>query len=526
MIKSIVLIVIAAAIIASPFLAVAVDDVFLPLVGSGGGQTIPAEEGLVSAAADQTISLSGGQVLAVACAGRRLTFSRISQTNGQLTCLALTPTATPFPATDTPAPPTNTPIPPTATPQPGAGSTPFASAPKCATHDSNLWHSVWDAQRACYYDHTHADDPSTADDLFGALGAQWGGALMPPWGMPNEFGPAHGGWKVEVNRDLPGRPGSCWFYDGCVVAMRSLTHFGPKGGQQPEHTFWLEAVVEQDGVRGLIRTGGTWMTGIIHSPYKSQWVNMPLDPPFQGLQFRPGADDPNQALTVDPYRAHGDCADTLRYMEEPDSKQAELITDPAQMRRGNNHFWIMHDNLPNPDGGRIYGMTPFVHLAQSMGDGSSCVEANGSIFVREPFLHEIDPARCPLLPNGAIGCRFNNSYGPILFDVDLIFGSWMGWLDGSPWDTNPTAGMISMNTFIKPVLRNADGSVIAGRPDPRRFFSEAAHCTQAGMECVPLIVENVKVGIYNWTTPHGGGFWKASNYDVLLPGVWWLGPGN
>lgn len=448
-------------------------------------------------------------------------------------------TATSAPATNTPVAATNTPTAPTATPS--GNVAPYANAPKCPTHDDTRWHSIWNSVRGCYYDHEHGDNPALADDLFGPLGAQWGNspsAIMPPWGMATEFGPAHGGWKVEVNRDLPGRPTQCWYYDGCVVSIRVLSHFGPKGGLQPEHTFWLDAIVEYPGgQRGIIRTGGTWSTGILHSPYKTEWVNVGAnEPPSQGLQSHPGIDadyDANgqslQNLSTDPYRAHQSCANFARFGEAYQSKSAEATLNANNIGWRNTHFWIMHDNLPTATGGRLYGMTPFVHLAQSIGDGSSCVEAqagNPHAFSREPFVTELTPQNCPLLPNGAVGCRYNNSNGPILFDVDLIFGSWVDWLDNSQWDTDIRPGWLSIHTFMKPILRNPDGSVIAGRPDPRRFLTEAAGCTMAMMDCVPLIAENVRVGVYNWTTPDGAGFWKAVDHDVNLPNVWWLGTGN
>ena len=75
------------------------------------------------------------------------------------------PTDTPVPPADTAIPPTDTQAPPSATQ--AADSTPFAAAPLCLSHDETAWHSLWDAARACHYDHTHNADPALGDAVFG-----------------------------------------------------------------------------------------------------------------------------------------------------------------------------------------------------------------------------------------------------------------------------------------------------------------------------------------------------------------------
>jgi hypothetical protein len=117
--------------------AVAEEQVYLPLVSNQGDDVNGAVEPSISAVANQTISLTGGQTLTVNCVGSRLTFARILNSNGArdmtkgyLTCVAAAPTptrtSTPLPPTTTPAPPTATPTtvaPPTNTPPPQPTST-------------------------------------------------------------------------------------------------------------------------------------------------------------------------------------------------------------------------------------------------------------------------------------------------------------------------------------------------------------------------------------------------------------------
>ena len=75
---------------------------------------------------------------------------------------------------------------------------PYPGAPKCPdwVHQANQWHSLWNHQHGCHYDHTHNANPTVANGLFGPPGAMIGGqSLSYPWQTPNENQLKHEGYK-------------------------------------------------------------------------------------------------------------------------------------------------------------------------------------------------------------------------------------------------------------------------------------------------------------------------------------------
>jgi hypothetical protein len=68
-----------------------------------------------------------------------------------------------------------------------------AVAPKpCPTHDVRSWHALVDPVRRCHYDHEHKDDPHIVDGVFGKPGAWFGGTgISYPWQTFKGSGPGH-----------------------------------------------------------------------------------------------------------------------------------------------------------------------------------------------------------------------------------------------------------------------------------------------------------------------------------------------
>ena len=65
----------------------------------------------------------------------------------------------------------------TVTPTQTAQIEPYPDAPACASHDDRAYHSLWDAERGCHYDHQHGDDPHELDyklgtDIYGLMGGE------------------------------------------------------------------------------------------------------------------------------------------------------------------------------------------------------------------------------------------------------------------------------------------------------------------------------------------------------------------
>lgn len=161
----------------------------------------------------------------------------------------------------------------TASSQPEASSPqePFAGAPACEHHAANTYHTLWNAELGCHYDHTHADDPHAVDDLFGTSAYVWmGGEISYPWqtfsdaGTENEL--KHGGyfWLVRTPAEVGGC--SSRFQDGCITAFRALSHFLmlDHGARTRYHSYWFEAQACREAAPddcGILRTGGWFDTG-------------------------------------------------------------------------------------------------------------------------------------------------------------------------------------------------------------------------------------------------------------------------
>lgn len=141
----------------------------------------------------------------------------------------------------------------------------------CRDHDPTTWHPLVrresDGAIACTYGHEHHDDPNAVDDIFGPPSAWYGGdqEISYPWQTSSTLGlenhAKHEGYKWTVRRDLPCRPFGGG--TGCVLAFRAQAHARGDVSDATSrfHSFSLEALVERDGRRGIVRHGGWIDTG-------------------------------------------------------------------------------------------------------------------------------------------------------------------------------------------------------------------------------------------------------------------------
>lgn len=143
----------------------------------------------------------------------------------------------------TPEPPTPTPEPPTPTPEPPTGPVePYADAPACATHDAREFHTLWNSELGCHYDHTHGDNPHELDDIFGTeVFDLMGGEISYPWHTPGENEEIkHKSYYWLVRRDLP-----CYsqFSEGCLIHVRAFVHNDLHNVYATHHSSLVEAWV-------------------------------------------------------------------------------------------------------------------------------------------------------------------------------------------------------------------------------------------------------------------------------------------
>lgn len=164
------------------------------------------------------------------------------------------------------------------------GTAPHADAPKCAQHDPNQWHGLWNPTAGCYYDHEHKDNPGilytgmpSAEraqaekliELFGAPGAWFGGnSISYPWqtfmGAGDHYNdPApdahlenthkHEGYGWIARTDIAPN-GKHWVKD---FRIQYHAVFANVGAVTRYHSFSLEAnICERNGACSIMRTGG------------------------------------------------------------------------------------------------------------------------------------------------------------------------------------------------------------------------------------------------------------------------------
>lgn len=108
----------------------------------------------------------------------------------------------------------------TRTPIPGQ---PYPSAPLCTEHDVNTFHTLWDDENRCHYDHEHGVNPFTPEiadafpgyDLFSLLGDIEIGTTNPSGPMENTH--KHGGFKWQCDTTAP--HGSEIGFEGSAIAI-------------------------------------------------------------------------------------------------------------------------------------------------------------------------------------------------------------------------------------------------------------------------------------------------------------------
>jgi hypothetical protein len=371
----------------------------------------------------------------------------------------------------------------------GGGAQPYAGAPRCATHDDRNAHSLWDSLRGCHYDHTHNGDPNQANAvaIFGPAATYLGGKTISyPWQTHNHAGveenmAKHNGYKWFVDIDLPPLYLKLnWLNSpapNAVKAIRTQYHFLSTNADARVrlHSFWAEMQVCPTNAMnncGIVRGGGLWDTGILHAPYKQQWVPVPGQDPANmvGVIFRPGVDTVTNGLTVDPYRGHSHTCQDLG-----------VYTNSVSQTLDNAALWT---SAPG-----VFGYNKHLGVFMKVMDAAECVD---------PTDINKDVRLCT---DGR--CRFNGSE-----HVPFTYWAYVDpTLDGSARDSDS--------------LKN-------GRVSFRGFTDEhgviAVNCSAASEHCVPYSLENAPLGWAAWETPSNSGHWpeRYRDFDISPAGEYWI----
>ena len=441
----------------------------------------------------------------------------------QPTATAIPPTATAVPPTPTAVPPTNTPAPtataptsPLPTPQPTATAPvsplptpqptpttapPQAQAWKCpeSAHDKTAYHSHYNPQLKCWYDHVHGNNPASIAYAFGqpwaflsnypgydASKPEWQlKAISYPWQTGNGMEQAvkHGGYKwvngdvspqngdvlaiprndrFDANWNTGVAPGLTWTI---VDRLRFEEHFGSAfahnmngmdsimfDGTVRFHSFWVE-MQGRDGA--IIGGGGHWDTGRLRR-YGGMAIPLPVDPnPMSPRQI-----NGMPRAFADPYRG--------------DSFTCEEITgkSPTPSLWTSRPPWIPGEEFDTYD----YHHNNHLGVFSVHKDISACSYKDGT--------HKI------ICTDGDCGYANNTNFGP--FKVwAYISPSW----DGSAVDRDSRKGYVTFYTWTD----------TRGLPAPT--------CTAPGAECVPYYAVNARPGWYAWASGKGQPYVDAFEFD-------------
>ena len=398
------------------------------------------------------------------------------------------PTSTPTPTLTETVVPTDT-LEPTSTLAPTVTSTlipipsatpigniaPYPNAPLCSSHSNNDFHTMWNSDLGCHYDHEHGVKPFTQEvsSVFGVdLQALMGGVQI---GHTNPSSPAentakHGGFKWDVALEIP-----CEIFesaDWCVTDAAIQYHaFGNARIEMESRVHSVMALVKACNPNNPPDCGVLYV--VQHVDYGqrvSQYQGDVL--PYTeaagclvtvGCQANPV---PGYASNFGPYNSidrYGDCVGcrpSLAYVRD--------------RRLNSSSTWTSKSTGPNasdPLGSELVAILFRVRDNYQLKDnadntypltfGYVCSNDNGLTY---------NPA----------GCRYTNTTSQIHEVAGVIPSSWDN-LSG--WDTDPRNGRISVDGYVD---QN-------GNP--------AAVCQAPGTTCFRIKMTNFFIGKYGGALP-------------------------
>lgn len=377
----------------------------------------------------------------------------------------LTPTPTMGPTPTETSVPTATPEGPTNTPEPGINIAAYPGAPLCEDsgelHDHSLFHSLWDAERGCHYDHEHGADPFTEEvantfpmyDLHALLGNVEIGHTNPS--SPAENVAKHGGFKWQVDMDAP---------QGCAVGFESGTvavdayvieyhSFGPQSVELEARNHSSAALLRQ------CRPDNPADTGYIFVNQLQEFGERVM--PYQGMTLPyPNNFQPEWNGAFGPYFTT-ECFGTDFYVG------TKFIDCRNQYNTSSNNITIW---TSKPTGGGARPETSmlfrFVFRAR---DAYQRLDARD---LEHPFTWMFV---CGGAVYNPVGCRYNNSSTTIHQIAGNIPAAW----DGAEFDLDGRPGRVTAEGFVT------------------RFGTWNAACTEVGVDCHPIKMIGAFVGKYS-----------------------------
>jgi hypothetical protein len=349
---------------------------------------------------------------------------------------------------------------------PPGGVVAYPGAPLCpdsnGVHDTSIFHTLWDGVRGCHYDHEHGDNPFTADrlaafpgfDLRALIGGVGVGHTNPSSPIENTM--KHGGFKWDVVLDVPG-PCQAGFEGATYCVEAAAIQFHDFGDARMELEGSIHSSVALLKVCnpaspsdcGYLFTNQLQEYGQRVSPYQGTLLPYPNT-------FLPSYDTPRG-----PYWS-ADCAYTGIPGCRPDipfilSHNANVNSTVTGKRTGSG---------ARPQTSSIF------RLLFRVRDGYQVLDSRDLV---HPFTW---PFVCSY--NGGVDynptqCRYNNSTANVHEVAGTIPSAWDN-LAG--FDTDPRPGRITADGFTT------------------RFGQRNADCTEPGLDCHPIKMVGMFVGVY------------------------------
>ncbi len=211
------------------------------------------------------------------------------------------------------------------------GVKPYPGAPACTDHDDTAFHTLWNKEKGCHYDHTHGYDPDKT--IFKDIVASWDQEISYAWQTPNENLYKHKGYVYLYTEAKDGcELGRYKNAEGCIRKLLYQIH---SIGTNMEltmrfHSFRFVAEVcnLDQSECGIVQGGGQTDFGVTHCPYKNAHCATKLDP--TPLPEDNGVLPAKVTIQQPPYKANG------------------VLSNEARLRRAgrNTQFW--NGFAPNP----------------------------------------------------------------------------------------------------------------------------------------------------------------------------------
>ena len=345
------------------------------------------------------------------------------------------------------------------------------SLPLCANHDLNEWHGLISTDGNCHYDHEHKHDPmeGCAKSTFGEPGAWFAGkSISYPWQTPDENQYKHEAYGWLVRCDIPALADqTAWIHAARVqVHADMMPFFMPDGN-------WMGGYLgRQHSYSVEAEVCSATGCGLIRF---GGWGN------FGDLEIRQGNEVLTQCAPLSEVSA--DCP------HGPDGRRIHFdgMNFPPKVPNRAPFFWYSSP-LPTVPNGEVEILNPVIVAVATR---------DSMVDVQLSTLYTPDQAIfCP-----AFDCPLNGStlsLHVLQFEISKKF--------------------------------DRDGDNFADfRGYTDRYGMIAAPCTAPALDCVPLILEHVPLGRYQYRDDTNMGIGAAGTRDFdLSPAflgtgkVWWI----